>query len=122
MRDSRRLLGQWGEQVAARHLQDKGMKILAQNWRCQRGEIDIVARDVEEYVFVEVKTRKGRGMGLPEEGLTPKKSQKLIELAQEYLAEHDLDPNWRIDLVAVELDSKGKLLRCEHIDSAVLGW
>ena len=122
MSDSRRQLGQWGEQVAADRLQKKGLRILEQNWRCQRGEIDLVALDGEEIVFVEVKTRKGTGMGSPEEGLTPKKAEKLLELAQEYLAEQDLDPDWRIDLVALELDNRGKLVRFDHVENAVLGW
>lgn len=122
MSDRRRRLGQWGEHVAGLHLDEKGLTIIAKNWRCQSGEIDIIARDADEYVFVEVKARKGQGMGLPEEGLTAKKAQKLIDLAQLYLAEHDLDPDWRIDLVAVELDEQGKLIRCEHVVNAVLGW
>ena len=122
MSDSRRRLGQWGENVAGLHLEEKGFCIIAKNWRCQSGEIDIIARDVDEYVFVEVKTRKGQGMGLPEEGLTKKKAQKLIDLAQMYLAEQDLDPDWRIDMVAVELDEQGKMIRCEHVENAVMGW
>jgi Holliday junction resolvase-like predicted endonuclease len=61
-------------------------------------------------------------MGLPEEGLTEKKARKLIDLAKRYLADHDLDPDWRVDLVAIELDNDGKLLRCEHIANAILGW
>ena len=61
-------------------------------------------------------------MGSPEEGLTAVKSEKLLDLASFYIAEHDLDVDWQIDLVAIELDEKGKLLRCEHIPQAVLGW
>ena len=61
-------------------------------------------------------------MGTPEEGLTVKKARKLQKLAQIYLSENDLDVDWRIDLVAIELDTGGKLLRCDHIPNAVLGW
>ena len=122
MSNSRLLLGQWGENVAALHLEDKGLRIIERNWRCPLGEIDIVASDSEEYVFVEVKTRRGRAMGAPEEGLTEKKARKLLKLAQRYLLDHDLDPDWRVDLVAVELDRYGKLIRCEHIVNAILGW
>ena len=71
---------------------------------------------------MEVKTRRGRDSGAPEEALTPRKSRRLLQLGQLYVAEHDLDVDWRIDLVAVELDKQGKLLRCEHIPNAVLGW
>jgi putative endonuclease len=122
MSTSRQRLGQWGESVAVLHLEEKGFQIVERNWRCAQGEIDIVARDGEEIVFVEVKTRRGRQMGYPEEGLTVKKAQRLIELAQLYLSERDLDPDWRVDLVAVELDNTGKLTRCEHVVNAVLGW
>jgi putative endonuclease len=115
-------LGRWGESVAAHHLQARGYRIVERNWRCQRGEIDLVAENDGMLVFVEVKTRRGRAMGTPEEGFTPKKSRKLIELGQLYLSERDLDVDWRVDLVAVELDKSGKLLRCEHIPNAVLGW
>jgi putative endonuclease len=122
MSNSRQLLGRWGENVAALFLEDKELRIIERNWRCGLGEIDIVARDRDEYVFVEVKTRRGRGMGTPEEALTEKKARKLLELGQQYLLDHDLDPDWRVDLVAVELDSDGKLIRCEHIVNAILGW
>ncbi len=61
-------------------------------------------------------------MGSPEEALTQKKSGKLVDLALIYMAEIESDADWRIDLVAVELDDSGKLIRCEHIPNAVLGW
>ncbi len=122
MSASRRKLGYWGENVAAIHLEAKGYVIVDRNWRCQHGEIDLVARSRDELIFVEVKTRRGDAMGLPEESLTKQKAKKLLELAQHYLAENDLDDDWRIDLIAVELDDGGKLLRCEHIQNAILGW
>ena len=118
----RKKLGQWGESVAAHHLEANGYEIVERNWRCREGEIDLVARNGQEWVFVEVKTRRGRSRGTPEEGVTPRKSRQLLALGEIYTAVHDLDVDWRIDLVAVELDSKGKLLRCEHIPNAVLGW
>ncbi|MBP9501103.1 MAG: YraN family protein [Candidatus Promineofilum sp.] len=121
--DSRRRLGQWGENLAALHLEAQGLALIERNWRCRDGEIDLVARDGETFVFVEVKTRRGRKFGAPEEALTPHKAQKLLQLGQNYMAEHELDNvNWRIDLVAVELDENGHLLRCDHIPNAVMGW
>jgi len=119
---SRKKLGAWGESVAAIRLQAKGYEIIERNWRTRRGEIDIVARLEGDYIFVEVKTRRGRAMGSPEEGLTRKKSSKLVDLALKYMADIESDADWRIDLVAVELDRSGKLIRCEHIPNAVLGW
>lgn len=121
--DGRKQLGSWGESVAATYLEAHGYTIVTRNWRCARGEIDLVARTGDELVFVEVKTRRGRQMGTPEEGVTPRKARKLLELAQRYLLAHDLDDvAWRVDLVAVELDGRGKLVRCEHVKEAVVGW
>ncbi len=122
MTGERKRLGAWGESVAAHHLEAAGYSIVVRNWRCAQWEIDLIARTGEELVFVEVKTRRGRDMGSPEEALTPTKQKKLMKLAQIYVAERDLDVDWRIDLIAVELDKSGKLLRCEHIPNAVLGW
>jgi putative endonuclease len=121
--DPRRRLGHWGEKLAALHLEADGLTILARNWRCRGGEIDLVARDGETVVFVEVKTRRGRDFGAPEEALTAHKAQKLLQLGQQYMADNALDDvNWRVDLVAVELDQSGRFLRCDHIPNAVLGW
>lgn len=122
MTGSRKRLGAWGEKVAADHLKASGYELVDRNWRCRQGEIDLVVRKGQELVFVEVKTRRGQQAGMPEEGLTRRKSQKLVNLAKLYLAEHDLTADWRIDLVAVELDRSGKFVRCEHIPNAVLGW
>ena len=119
----RRRLGNWGEGVAAVQLEAEGYAIVARNWRCAAGEIDLVARDGETLVFVEVKTRRGRAYGAPEEALTPRKAQKLLQLGAQYVYEQALgDINWRIDLVAIELDARGLLLRCDHVRNAVLGW
>lgn len=118
----RKRLGAWGESVAAHHLEAKGYTIAERNWRCARGEIDLIVWAGQVLLFVEVKTRRGRDLGTPEEALTRAKQKKLLELAQRYLAEHDLDVDWQIDMVAVELDKGGKLLRCEHIPNVVMGW
>lgn len=123
MSGARKKLGAWGESLAASHLENQGYEILERNWRCNRGEIDLVAEAGTLLVFVEVKTRRGRAMGTPEEGLTTRKAQKLMDLAQIYLYQNEIeDRTWRIDLVAVELSRQGKLLRCEHIPNAVRGW
>lgn len=121
--NGRKQLGDWGEKVAAHHLEANGYKIVTRNWRCQRGEIDLVVQAGETLVFVEVKTRRGRNFGTPEQGVTPHKMRRLLELGQRYLLAHDLDDvDWRVDMVAVELDGRGKLLRCEHIPDIGMGW
>lgn len=122
MGDDRKRLGEWGESLAAEHLKAKGFEIVERNWRCNLGEIDIVAWAGLQLVFVEVKTRRGRAMGSPEEALTQRKGKKLVELATVYAAEMGREVDWRIDMVAVEVDSKGHVIRCDHISNAVLGW
>lgn len=121
--NGRKKLGAFGERVAAIQLEAAGYQIVARNWRCQTGEIDLIAQKNDVLHFVEVKTRKGRQSGLPEEALTPRKGQQLTQLALRYIAEYELDDaDWQIDLVAVELDTAGKVLRIDHIPNAVLGW
>ncbi len=119
----RHRLGALGEGIAARRLASGGHVIVARNWRCARGEIDIVARRGATYVFVEVKTRRSRRMGPPEAAVTPRKAAKLMELAQHYLLAHELgDVAWQVDVIAVELDRQGSLVRCEHFPHALRGW
>ena len=95
-------LGKWGEDVARRHLEEQGYSILETNYRCPYGEVDIVAREGDAVVFVEVKTRRDRTFGQPEESVTAAKQGKLIEVAQAYLQENPgLPEDWRIDVVAI---------------------
>jgi len=121
MRGARRKLGQRGEELAVTYLEKRGYVVREHNWRCSAGEIDVVAEDGGCLVFVEVRTRRGREYGTPEESVTPAKQAKLVELAQTYLQEHSWDGDWRIDVVAVEMTSGGKLLRVELIKNAVWG-
>jgi len=112
--NGKRELGNLGERLACDSLARRGYTIVERGWRTAQGEIDIVTRDGECWVFVEVKTRRGRGAGLPEEALTPRKAARLTELAQAYLSEHALgDVDWRIDLVAIELDINGNIRRLD---------
>ena len=116
----RQRIGRIGEQLACAALARRGYHIVERNWRCPQGEIDIVARDGQCWVFVEVKTRRGRGAGLPEDGFTRRKAERLTELAQIYLYEHALGQvDWRIDLVAVELDPWGRVSRLDVLPCAV---
>jgi putative endonuclease len=121
--DGRAGLGLAGEDLAARRLQRAGYAILARRWRCPAGELDIVARDGDCLVFVEVRARRGLARGAAVESITPAKAARLAQLAELYLAAHpDLgQPDWRIDLVAVQLDATGRLLGVEHLVSAVEG-
>jgi putative endonuclease len=106
---ARQGLGQTGERLAAERLVQCGYRILERNFRCRYGEIDIVAEDGDDLVFAEVKTRRGVAYGLPEEAVTARKQQKLIELALYYLDAHACsERSWRIDVVAVQLSSSGR--------------
>lgn len=109
-------LGRWGEKVAATHLIASGYRIITRNWRCPLGEIDLVAVKHEIFHMIEVKTRRGRDHGGPEEAISSRKLKKMQECALLFLAEHDEnDPSWAIDLIAVEIDHTGKLVRVDHM-------
>ena len=69
----RQALGAYGEELAARHLRERGLVVLDRNWRCPLGEIDLVLRDGDTLVVCEVKTRSGVGYGTPHEAVTPAK-------------------------------------------------
>lgn len=95
-------LGQWGEDLAVRHLQQAGLVVLERNWRCSIGEIDIVARDGDVLVVCEVKTRSGLDYGSPLEAVTPEKTQRLGRLALAWLAAREIRAKQiRIDVVGV---------------------
>ncbi len=119
MNPGRRDLGAFGERVAAAHLEAKGYRIRARNFRCREGEIDIVAEEGDCLVFVEVRTRRGDAFGSPAESVTVAKERRLLTVARAYLQQHnDVPPNQRIDVVAIEL-SRGRLLTVQHIEGAI---
>ena len=120
-RDDRGGLGKRGEDLAAKRLAAYGYEIVARNWRCEVGEIDLVVQDGGELAIVEVRTRRGRALGTPEESITAKKRARLIELAEAYVQATDWPGNWRIDVVAVEMDRRGRMLRVDHYENAVTG-
>lgn len=121
MRDDRRGLGRRGESLAARYLAERGYVILDRNWRCDAGELDLVARDGDSLVCVEVRTRRGRSLGSPEESITAAKQERLRNLAWAYMIELDWAGDCRIDVVAIEMDRRGRLQRIDHYENAVVG-
>jgi putative endonuclease len=121
IRNDRRGLGRRGEELAARYLADRGYEILARNWRCEVGELDLVALDESCLTFVEVRTRRGRALGSPEESITAAKQVRLASLAEAYVQARDWAGDWRIDVVAIEMDMRGRLLRVDHYENAVTG-
>jgi putative endonuclease len=113
-------VGVAGEAAALAHLEADGLSILARDWRCRLGQIDLVALDGDTVVVVEVKARRGLGFGLPQEAVDVRKRRKLRALAETYLAATGRrDRPVRIDVVAVLLDGALRTVRCEHIRDAV---
>jgi len=118
---ARRRLGALGERLAAHHLEAKGYRIRARNYRCPAGEMDIVAEKDGCLAFVEVRTRRGHALGTPQESVTAAKQTRLVAVAQSYCQEHGLEgTDQRIDVVAVEISPAGHLLRLEHIEGVVV--
>ncbi len=119
--NARQRLGRQGEALAADHLLGKGYQIVTRNWRCPGGELDLIAREGDCLVFIEVRARRGQAMGSPEESITAAKQARLIALADAYLQEHEWAGDWRLDVVAIELDRSGRLLRIDHYENAITG-
>ncbi len=119
--DGRRAFGRQAEERAARYLAGQGCTVIARNWRCAGGEVDIVARDGAWLVFAEVRARRGDALGSPEESVTPAKQARLARLATAYVAESGWEGPWRIDVLALHYDRSGRLLELNHYRDAVHG-
>jgi putative endonuclease len=117
----RRALGQLGERLAAQHLEAKGYRVRELNYRTAEGEIDIIAERDGTVAFVEVKCRRGSRMGTAIEGVTRRKAERLVALAEAYAAEHAPDAGLRIDVVAVDFAADGRLVALVHHENAVTG-
>jgi len=116
----RRDVGILGEKLAKDFLKKKGYHITETNYRSPEGEIDIIARHGDFLVFTEVRTKTSLEFGSPEESITPAKKERMKATAAYYQQNHsNLPPLWRIDVVAIELNQKGKPSRIELIENAV---
>jgi putative endonuclease len=114
VRDTQQL-GRYGEDVAVRHLQECGLVVLERNWRCDIGEIDIVAREGSVLVVCEVKTRRGLGYGAPVEAVTGRKLRRMRRLAVRWLDEHQSHvPEIRFDIVGITRPATGPAV-IEHL-------
>ena len=112
-------LGRRGEAIAARHLARSGFTIVERNWRCVHGEIDIVARDGDDLVFAEVKTRSSVDYGHPLEAITPRKLARLKRLAGAWCLDHPEERGRiRIDAVAVIAPRVGEIA-VEHLEGVL---
>jgi putative endonuclease len=104
-KDMRRIrTGKLGEDLAVAHLKKAGYQIIAQNYRCLYGEVDIIARDDDTLVFVEVKSRKSETFGQPQEAVGLEKRKKLSRISLYYLQQKRLETyNARFDVIAVKM-------------------
>jgi putative endonuclease len=117
--DPRQHLGRLGERLAAEHLERLGYAIVTRNHRTRYGEIDVVACDGRTLIFVEVKTRRGRGE--PWDALHPTKQAQVRRMARAYLndaADRPRVPLLRFDAIGVVIDARGRLTRLEHLEDA----
>lgn len=109
-------LGERGEQFAQKYLENLGYTILEVNWRERKFEIDLIAIDNKELVFVEVKTRSTDFFGNPEEAVSERKQEHLINGADCYLGSNDLDLECRFDIIAIVLNENRNDMK--HIKDA----
>ena len=111
--------GQHGEQLAASYLRHKGYAIVALNWRCKHGEIDLIAREEDTLVFVEVRTRHARTTESALESITPRKRERIVNSTYSYLHAHDLpeETEWRIDVIAIALSGYRSPV-IDHVENA----
>lgn len=116
----RKKLGGQGEKFALDYLENKGYELVTQNYHNYIGEIDLIMKDKETLVFVEVKTKTELEYGNPFEMIDSRKQKKLVQCVKAYLQKNNLQENAvRIDAIAVVMDIWGNKLRIEHIENAV---
>lgn len=113
-------LGKWGEKVASEYLAKAGYQVLERNARTEYGEIDLIVEREGTLVFVEVKTRRSSAYGYPEEAITRLKIDHMIASAEAYLQTiMDFEGDWRIDVVAVEINELDNQPLITHFPNAV---
>ncbi len=112
-------IGSAGEAEAARYLRKKGYTLLASQWRCRFGELDLVARDRRGTLcFVEVKLRSGTAHGLPREFVDRRKQERLRKAAAAYLSIHGLDAPARFDVAEVYTDMAHHVVKLNYLEDA----
>jgi len=94
-------LGKWGEETAAQWLREHAYEIIAQNIRTPYGEIDIIAKQKDITIFIEVKTLTSSKNFFPEQQITARKREHMLNAAQHYATENNIN-HWQIDVIAIE--------------------
>jgi putative endonuclease len=111
------IVGHSGEEIATKYLNKRGYAIIARNARTPYGEIDIVARQGEVMIFVEVKTLTSSKNFFPEQNVTARKREHMLACAEHYAAENNID-HWQIDVIAVE-GKQGVEPKITHFENAI---
>jgi len=109
--------GKLGEETAAKFLEKKGYKIISRNFKTRYSEIDLIAREKNSLVFIEVRTRVGEEFGLPEETLNKEKKRRLKRAAEAFAAFNKWKGSFRIDAVCVVLDENQKAARISRYEN-----
>lgn len=109
-------LGQKGEELALKHLKEKGYEIVKTNWRFGKEEIDIIAKNEEYLVIVEVKTRRSNYFGEPEIAVTKRKQRILIRAAHAFVTQREIDLEVRFDIIAILIGTQ--TTKINHIERA----
>lgn len=117
MSDINKILGDAGENFAAKYLEERGYKIIARNYRTDFAEIDIIAELDDEIIFVEVKTRSNTRRGLPAEAVNLRKQKKIIEAASVFLQD-EIYFNRACRFDVIEVYSDGTKFKIRHIENA----
>lgn len=111
-------IGKFGEDMAVKYLKQKGYKILDRNFTCKRGELDIVALQKNQIVFIEIKARTSKEYGLPKEAVTNKKLEHIYKTAEYYLYTRNLEKeDTRIDVIEVYIENGN--FRINHLKQVV---
>ena len=102
-------LGKKGETLALKVLKDLGYECIVRNYRCALGEVDLIARDGDVLVFVEIKTRKGKTLGYAKEAVNARKMRQISKAALAFMKANDCcDAKSRFDVVVINLDREGR--------------
>ena len=114
------VLGQKGEQFAAELMEKKGFKIIQRNWKMGHLEMDIIAGNKKEIVFVEVKTRTSTFHGQPEEAVDILKRRRMVAAANAYIKYYKEDRNIRFDIIGILMTNDGEIVEITHLEDAFI--
>ena len=114
-------IGLLGERAAQKYLQLKGYVIIERNYHSRFGEIDIIAKQRERFVFIEVKARTSINYGLPEQAVNLRKQKKVFKTIQDYFWKRKIiTENYRFDVIAVFLNMTTKIAKIKHYESVII--